>query len=84
MNDSNNKINQLNLRFIHLRFTIWLFTVVRFLLFLIRRVEYETLMNLIPTCHDPSADGQSYSSKIPILRKSIYISNLVKLSDFVT
>ena len=83
MNDSNNKINQINLRFIHLRFTIWLITVVRFLLFRIPRVEYETLMKPIPTCHDLSADGQSDTSKIPIYRKSINISNLVKLSDFV-
>jgi len=41
-------------------------------------------MKLILICHNPSADEQSYTSKIPTYRKSIHISNLVKLSGFVT
>ena len=46
--------------------------------------EKDALMKQNSINHNPLVDGQSHTSKIPIFQKSINISNLLKLSGFVT
>ena len=82
------KFNILYLVNLRVFVTLWQIYFIKlifcFFTFLIPSSELKALMKLISTCHNTYAGGQSYTSKIPIYRKSINIPNLVHISGFVT